>query len=428
MAALLKKSRSDLEHEAKFMELRPILSTLRRHKTTAWLLILEIALTCAIVCNAVFMINHRLQHMQMSTGIDEHALVQIQLAEVTPSPDIYARAREDLAVLRQVPGVEDVALVNQLPLGGSSSNASIKLDPEQREPTLASVGTYFGENLARTMGLRLVAGRDLRPDEVLDADVVIKALATGDTKVIAPVTVITQALAQRLWPGAEALGKTIYVGPVGVRVVGVVADLARANAYDDATAHYSMILPMFMGAGKDQSYLVRTRPEDRQTVLKAAVAALKKANPRRVVTEQRTYDEVRNQFFENDRSMAGILVGAIAALLVVTALGIVGLASFWVAQRRRTIGVRRALGATRRNILNYFQTENLLLATIGIVLGMGLAYAINLFLMLHYELPRLPAIYFPVGAIALWLIGQLAVLGPALRAAAVPPVVATRSV
>ncbi|CAM5245181.1 ABC transporter permease [Rhodanobacter lindaniclasticus] len=410
------------------MELRPILSTLRRHKTTAWLLILEIALTCAIVCNAVFMINHRLQHMHMSTGIDEHALVQIQLAEVTPSPDIYARAREDLAVLRQVPGVQAVALVNQLPLGGSSSNASIKLDPEQRQPTLASVGTYFGENLAQTMGVRLLTGRHLRPDEVLDADLVMKALATGDKEVLAPVTVITQAMAQRLWPGADALGKTVYVGPVGVRVVGVVADLARANAYDDATAHYSMILPVFMGAGKDQSYLIRTRPQDRQAVLKAAVAALKQADPKRVVTEQRTYDEVRHKFFENDRAMAGILVGAIAALLIVTALGIVGLASFWVAQRRRTIGVRRALGATRRNILNYFQTENFLLATIGIALGMALAYAINLFLMLHYELPRLPAIYFPVGAIALWLIGQLAVLGPALRAAAVPPVVATRSV
>ena len=116
------------------------------------------------------------------------------------------------------------------------------------------------------------------------------------------------------------------------------------------------------------------------------------------------------------------------ALLVVTALGIVGLASFWVAQRRRTIGVRRALGATRRDILHYFQTENFLLATIGIVLGMVLAYGINLFLMAHYELPRLPAVYFPVGAVALWVIGQLAVLGPALRAAAVPPVVATRSV
>jgi putative ABC transport system permease protein len=125
--------------------------------------------------------------------------------------------------------------------------------------------------------------------------------------------------------------------------------------------------------------------------------------------------------------MTGLLFGVIVALLLVTALGIVGLASFWVAQRRRMIGVRRALGATRGNILHYFQTENFLLATLGIALGMVLAYAINLFLMLHYELPRLPGIYFPVGAIALWLIGQLAVLGPALRAAAVPPVVATRS-
>ena len=126
--------------------------------------------------------------------------------------------------------------------------------------------------------------------------------------------------------------------------------------------------------------------------------------------------------------MAGMLVGVIVALLTVTALGIVGLASFWVAQRRRMIGVRRALGATRRDILRYFQTENFLLATLGIALGMVLAYGINLFLMLHYELPRLPAVYFPVGAVALWLIGQVAVLGPALRAAAVPPVVATRSV
>ena len=115
-------------------------------------------------------------------------------------------------------------------------------------------------------------------------------------------------------------------------------------------------------------------------------------------------------------------------MLIVTALGIVGLCSFWVAQRRRTIGVRRALGATRGSILRYFQTENFLLATIGIGVGMVLAYGINLFLMTHYELPRLPSSYFPIGAVALWLIGQAAVLGPAMRAAAVPPVVATRSV
>jgi putative ABC transport system permease protein len=79
-------------------------------------------------------------------------------------------------------------------------------------------------------------------------------------------------------------------------------------------------------------------------------------------------------------------------------------------------------------VLRYFQTENFLLATFGIALGMLGAYGINQLLMSHYELARLPAIYLPVGAVALWLLGQLAVFAPARRAASVPPAVATRSV
>jgi len=99
-----------------------------------------------------------------------------------------------------------------------------------------------------------------------------------------------------------------------------------------------------------------------------------------------------------------------------------------VQQRTKQIGVRRALGATRAQILRYFQTENFLLATIGIVLGMLLAYAINQLLMGKYELPRMPLLYLPVGAVVLWLLGQIAVYWPARRAASVPPALATRSV
>ena len=410
------------------MDILPILSTLRRHKLTAWLLILEIALTCAIVCNAVFLIGQRLQQMDMPSGVAEHELLQIQVADVVRPTDPYARAAEDVATLRQVPGVLSVATSNQVPFGSSSSNSNLRLSPDQQERTL-SASTYFGDNLPTTLGTRLIAGRDLQADDFVDADVAMKALAAGDSKNLPAVTLITRALGERLWPGQNPLGRIIYLAPsVGVRVVGVLDSLVRPNAFDIGTAQFAMVVPLRMGANKDENYLLRTRPQDRAGVIEAALAALKKVDPRRVVTTSRTFDEVRNRFFRNDRAMAGILVGVVVSLLIVTALGIVGLASFWVSQRRRTIGVRRALGATRSNILHYFQTENFLLATIGIALGMVLAYAINLFLMLHYELPRLPAIYFPVGAIALWLIGQLAVLGPALRAAAVPPVVATRSV
>ena len=90
--------------------------------------------------------------------------------------------------------------------------------------------------------------------------------------------------------------------------------------------------------------------------------------------------------------------------------------------------MRRALGATRGQVLRYFQTENFLLATAGIVLGMLGAYGINQLLMASYELPRLPVMYLPIGAVVLWLLGQVSVFGPARRAAAVPPAVATRSV
>ena len=113
--------------------------------------------------------------------------------------------------------------------------------------------------------------------------------------------------------------------------------------------------------------------------------------------------------------------------MAVTAFGVLGLASFWVQQRTKQIGIRRALGATRGNILRYFQVENFMLSSAGIVLGLLLAYGLNLLLMHYYELPRLPLAYLPVAALLLWLLGQLAVLGPARRAASIPPAVATRS-
>ncbi len=406
------------------MDILPILSTLRRHKITAFLVIIEIALTCAIVCNAVFLINQRLDRMHMTSGVAEHELLEILFADIGPNKNQKARTEEDLAALRQIPGVIQVSSANQVPFGNSSWNGGIKLDRNQRVSTLNAT-TYTGENVLQTLGTQLVEGRNLQPDDYMDFDDVVRAASVKDAKGIPKVTVITQGLAQRLWPGQPPLGKQIYYADYPMTVVGVVKHLVRPSFTDAATAEFTMVLPMRITQGL---YIIRTDPQNRDAVLKAAVAKMKAINPHRVILKQRPWDEVRSNFFQNDRAMAGLLVGVCFALLVVTALGIVGLGSFWVAQRRRQIGVRRALGATRRNILHYFQTENFLLATIGIALGMVLAYGINLMLMVHYELPRLPAIYFPVGALSLWVIGQLAVLGPAMRAAAVPPVVATRSV
>ena len=409
------------------MDIRPILSTLRRHKITAWLLVLEIALTCAIVCNAIFLIGQRLERMNVPSGVAEHQLVYVQLANIGSRSDAMARAAADLAALRGIPGVQAVTLANAVPFGSSASNMGIRIDPTQQKDTIMPA-QYLGEDLPRTFGVQIVEGRDFLPEEYVDLPVVYAALSKGDHNAIPKPVLITRSIADRLWPGQDPLGKQIYVGKdFTMTVIGVMAQLVRPHQFQ-LGAQYSLINPIRMSVAQGGEFILRCAPGDRDRVLNAALAKLKALDPNRLVLGKGNFDQMRHNYFRNDRAMAGILVGVCLALLIVTALGIVGLASFWVAQRNRSIGVRRALGATRGNILHYFQTENFLLTTIGIALGMVLAYGVNLFLIVHYELPRLPAIYFPVGAALLWAIGQAAVLGPALRAAAVPPVVATRSV
>jgi putative ABC transport system permease protein len=411
------------------MDIRPILFTLRRHKLTCCLLVLQIAFTCAIVCNTIFLISQRLSRMGMPSGVAEQELVYLQLANIGNRADAKARATEDVAALQSLAGVKSATLINELPFDYGSNNMDVRTDPAQRVATLNAT-QYFGEHVVRTLGVRIVEGRDLQPEEYMDLSEVFSLLAQKQYSKLPSATLITRAMAERLWPGQDPLGKQFYVGQgLPFTVVGVMADLIRPDQGRlNLGAQYSTVWPLRVTLDQNATFVIRCAPQDRERVLRAAVDKLKALDPDRIVLDKGTMEQHRRDFFQNDRAMAGILVGICIALLIVTALGIVGLASFWVAQRNHSIGVRGARGAPPGNILHYFQTENFLLTTMGIALGMVLAYGINLFLIVHYELPRLPALYFPAGAILLWCLGQAAVLGPALRAAAVPPVVATRSV
>ena len=407
------------------MDIRPILSTLLRHKTAAALIVLEIAVSCAIICNALFLIGSRLEHMDRASGLAEEEIVRVHITGIGTDDNAAALTREDLASLRAIPGVQAASATNQIPYGNSSWNSSVNLELDQPNQTL-NASVYLGEeDLVETFGLRIVEGRDFNPDEYIDwADVDTPG---SDTPI--PAMLVSRAAAQRLFPDESAVGKQVYSwGDNPIRIVGVVDQLIRPNEGGGANNHgLSIMLPIRTPYGMGP-YVLRTEPGRRAEVIDAALATLDRNNASRIVLDSDTFSDVRNAYYAQDRSMAWLLVAVCIALLVVTALGIVGLASFWVQQRTKQIGVRRALGATRGQVLRYFQTENFLLATVGIVLGMLMAYGINLLLMDIYELPRLPAMYLPVGAVALWLLGQAAVFGPARKAASVPPAVATRSV
>ncbi len=405
------------------MDIRPILSTLRRHKTAASLIVLEIALSCAIICNALFLIGTRVERVNRPTGLADEEIVRINSAGIGRDDNADARYKVDLAALRAIPGVKAATATNHLPFDNSSWNTSVSIRPDQPVPSL-NVAVYLGdEQMVDTFGLRVVAGRAFLPEEYVDWG------ALNSNKVTSvPAAIVTREMAEALFPGQNPIGKLLHDswGDKPVPIVGVVERLIRPNDNEGpAHAYNSMLLPVRPTMGR---FVLRTTPERRDEVLKAAVAVLQKNNPNRIILEQDTIEEMREGFYRQDRSMAWLLGVVCIGLLLITALGIVGLASFWVQQRTKQIGVRRALGATKGQILRYFQTENFLLATIGIVIGMTLAFGINQVLMSKYELPRLPLYYLPIGALALWVLGQVAVFGPARRAAAVPPAIATRSV
>ncbi|MGC1547868.1 MAG: FtsX-like permease family protein [Rhodanobacter sp.] len=405
------------------MPLRPIFSSLARHKLTVFLLVLQVTFTCAIVCNVIFMITIRTTQMRLPSGVAENELVLIDSVGIDATENPQARHEADLAALRGIAGVTSAAAVDSLPLNRDNWTNGITTVPDADTHVGASAYNGTPGELA-TLGLALVEGRDFHVDEYIPEDV-----ANGYKGIDSvPATIVTRALAEKLFPGQSALGKNIYAsGNHPTRIVGVVDHMLRPSLADATTSGYAMLFPM-LPDDSEVLYVLRTAPQDRERVMTDAMAVLKKLSGNRILKKPMTFTQLRDSYFRRDRTMIGLLLASGLGLLFVTALGIAGLANFWVQQRSRSIGIRRAIGATRGDILRYFQAENFLIVTGGIGLGMLLAYVLNLVLMSHYELPRLPLYYLPVGAMVLWLLGQLAVLGPALRAAAVPPVVATRSV
>jgi putative ABC transport system permease protein len=286
-------------------------------------------------------------------------------------------------------------------------------------PGCSDVSIYHGGPGELTvLGLRLVEGRDFQPSEY------VRPGPDDDNPV--PAAIISRRLAEQIYPGQDALGKLMFVNSKPVPVVGIVETLVRPSLGEPATDGNSMLYPVIPDRAS-VLYLLRSDPKDQAQVLRDAQAALLKAEPQRIINDASSYAELRHAYFQSDYTMIGLLLASALGLLTVTIIGIAGLAGFWVQQRTRQIGIRRAIGATRRDVLRHFQLENLMIVGAGVVLGLVLAELFNMLLVRSYGVAPLPLVYLPVTALLLVGLGQLAVLNPALHAAHIPPASAARN-
>lgn len=417
------------------MSIRHIISALRFSRLTVFFLILQTVLACAFICNALFFIAHQAAPVLASTGI---APAQVLIVDQIQSPFTYdtkthamsgglkladLRALEER--IRALPGVKAVSLDMGVPYSGSFFGA---MDYHaEHSAVLTPMSLYQGDHLLNALGLELVKGRDFRPNEIITMRVAKKSAQPA-------VAIITEYVAHRLFPDGHALGERLFTGTQpeqpGPIVVGIVRHMPAYQSAITSNLNAAVILPEVNDGLPGVTLIVRTAPSARRQVARKLPAVighnleLSPASYPRV----RAFEAIHDEYFQPNRSKIWLMLGVTLAVIAITMIGIMGLTGFWVQRRTRVVGIRRALGATRGDILRYFMVENLLIVGTGIVLGVPAAYGGNLWLMTHLELARLPWEWLLIGAGVLFVLGQAAALVPARRAAAVPPVVATRSV
>jgi putative ABC transport system permease protein len=410
------------------MELKPILKTLLRNKIGVAVIAAQVALTLAIASNVFYVVRDRVAAARQPSGVDEANVFRIRAESYRDIADPMAQQKIDEQILRSIPGVRSVAFVNQVPLGQSGNNSGVFVDRKQVESTSNAAFYESATSMVDALGLKIVEGRDFLPEEYLETD--------GEPPYPTSVPIlITEDLAKIAFPDAtNFVGRVLYRGngddDMELRIVGVVEKLTTPwgrTSWGSKTGSESIINAVRLPTSSPQ-YIVRTEPGTQAEVIKAAEAALVKPGDGRILRPANTMFELRERRYRNDYFLSSMMATMTGMLVLVTASGILGMASFWVGQRRKQIGVRRALGARRGDILRYYLLENFVVTSIGIGIGVVLALSLNYMIAESLQLARLPLGNLLAGMLLLWAVGQFATWFPARRAAQIAPATATRTV
>jgi putative ABC transport system permease protein len=399
------------------VEIGPITRALRRNKTRFVLIVLQIAITLAVVTNAITLILSEREKMQISSGFDDANLVWVMSRPFASAFGERAyrvtSAETDLRALRAIPGVVSVTNTSFIPWQGGGSSGRIKAaggDGSSYQSQVYNATPGFID----TLGIRLVEGRDIKQNDIND-----------DPDYKGPSTVlISRDLEKLVFKNGSAVGRQIAeVDGSFDNIVGVFDPFYQPYG-GWPIERYCMIYAGHVSR-RGAPFLVRVKPGAMKSVVAAIEPVLLKANDGRNV-RMRTIAEFKDQLFSQAHVIIGGMTAVIVLILLVTGLGIVGVTSFSVTERRKQIGTRRALGATKFAILRYFLMENWIVTNAGLLIGIVAAYALNIGLVTKAGGAKLDPTFLVIAVLLLWVQGIVATLVPALRATRVSPVVATR--
>lgn len=398
------------------MEFGPIIRALKRNKVRFLLIVVQIAITLAVVTNAITMIRDESVKMMKTSGFDDENIVWVRTKPFAPGfkdlPYRIAAVNADLRAIKATPGVVAVANTNFLPWQGGGSSGEVAAGDGDGSKFRTQM-YYNTPGILDTLGVHLVSGRNIR-DTDLDDDPNSKAPSTA---------IISRDLEKLVFKGKSAVGRQLKDSDnTVVNVVGTFDPFY--NPYGWPIHEYAVFYAGHVSR-RGALYLVRVAPGSmKQTVPLIEQRMLQTNNGRNI--DMKTISEIKDNYFVQGRIVRTAMSLVIVLIVLVTGLGIVGVTAFSVTERRKQIGTRRALGATKAAVLRYFLLENWIVTNAGLILGVAAAYGLNVLLVTKAAGAKLDWRFVAAAVVLLWLQGIVATLIPAMRATRFSPVIATR--
>jgi putative ABC transport system permease protein len=400
------------------LEIKPIFNALRRSKAGALMLLIQIAITTAIVSNAAFIIKDKIEYLQQETGYPEDGIFSFGVLTYGKDIDLSQMFEEDETMLRNTPGVIDASLFSDVPVSGSGSASSFHLDADPTDSkSVRAAYTMVDDHGLNTLGVKVSEGRAFTAEDIV---------VSQDRSKVPTVGIVTKAFLEEMFPDGDGLGNTIYFGPNPLKIIGVVEKMKGPWLRDRASDNV-VIFPM-VRASSFQNIVVRTNAADRSAILGQIEDLMLAKYDKRVVVGLQGMDDAKDEYNAGDVLMMRMLVVLIVVLVLVTALGIFGLTVFNINKRTKQIGTRRALGARKSAIVSYFLVENAMVCFVGLLLGTIGALLLGQALFEYFSLPELDYLYIVMTAIFVLCFSLLSVILPANKAANISPSIATRSI
>ena len=401
-----------------------------RHRARSVLVVAQVALALVLLVASGLMIRtfQTLRNVQPGfTRPGEVQMLRVSIPEsVQADAERVARTyNEILEKVAAIPGVKAAAMVSSAPLEGFNSNDPVGAEDKTYDPGKIPPIRRFkfiSPDYFRTVGTPLVAGRDITWTDVFD-----------DRHVV----VISDNMAREMWGSSQAaLGKRIRVANIDHwrEIVGVVGDVYDDGVHEPASTivYWPMMVSKFWGnerfVARSLTYVVRSERTSTDAFLAQVRQAVWSVNGSLPLALVRTLQDVY------DRSMArttfALVMLAIAGgmALLLGLIGIYGVISYAVSQRTREIGIRMALGVDHKEVKRMFVRHGLVLAGIGIVIGVGVAAGVTrLMASLLFHVSPLDGWTYVAVSLVLATAAVLASYLPARRAAGLDPVEALRA-